>query len=182
VIDALHDALRKEQDLERRLIAAKGALVEVADLVGEQRTHLAERHVDEFSLAELDSELGYKSLVCVLGGGGGAGHTAAARAAIPQDWDRSGGRCPAVAGGGLHRQPRGQADHRRWRGQQRAGGIGVETGAGRSARHTQCLLFRLGLLSSSVGSQAFVADILGADNIAHRAPTTWAQSTVPSAA
>ncbi|MDT5363550.1 MAG: putative transposase [Mycobacterium sp.] len=26
------------------------------------------------------------------------------------------------------------------------------------------------------------ADILGADNIAHRAPTTWAQSTVPSAA
>jgi hypothetical protein len=33
-----------------------------------------------------------------------------------------------------------------------------------------------------VGSQAFVADILGADNIAHRAPTTWAQSTVPSAA
>jgi hypothetical protein len=70
VIDALHDALRKEQDLERRLIAAKGALVEVADLVGEQRTHLAERHVDEFSLAELDSELGYKSRVCVLGGGG----------------------------------------------------------------------------------------------------------------
>jgi transposase len=26
------------------------------------------------------------------------------------------------------------------------------------------------------------ADILGADNIAHRAPDSWAQSTVPSAA
>lgn len=32
------------------------------------------------------------------------------------------------------------------------------------------------------GFTAEHADILGADNIAHRAPTTWAQSTVPSAA
>lgn len=32
------------------------------------------------------------------------------------------------------------------------------------------------------GFAAEHADILGADNIAHRAPTTWAQSTVPSAA
>ncbi|MUL61197.1 transposase [Mycobacterium sp. CBMA 213] len=32
------------------------------------------------------------------------------------------------------------------------------------------------------GYTAEHADILGADNIAHRAPTTWAQSTVPSAA
>lgn len=34
----------------------------------------------------------------------------------------------------------------------------------------------------SCGYTAEHADILGADNIAHRAPTTWAQSTVPSAA
>jgi predicted acylesterase/phospholipase RssA len=74
VIDALHDALRKEHDLERRLIGAKEALVGVADLVDEQRKNLAEQHANEFSLAELDSELGYKSLVCVLGGGGGAGY------------------------------------------------------------------------------------------------------------
>ncbi|WP_396908286.1 RNA-guided endonuclease InsQ/TnpB family protein [Mycolicibacterium sp.] len=32
------------------------------------------------------------------------------------------------------------------------------------------------------GYTAEHADILGADNIAHRAPTTWAQSTAPSAA
>lgn len=74
VIDALHDALRKEQVQRRRLIAAKQALEEIADLVSEQRTLLAERHADEFSLAELDAELGYKALVCVLGGGGGAGY------------------------------------------------------------------------------------------------------------
>ncbi|MBB5166346.1 patatin-like phospholipase family protein [Mycobacterium sp. AZCC_0083] len=74
VIDALHDALRKEQVLERRLIAAKQALVQIADLVSEQRTRLAERHADEFLLAELDAELGYKALVWVLGGGGGAGY------------------------------------------------------------------------------------------------------------
>src|SRR5699024_11666570 len=39
----------------------------------EQREILADRHGNDFSLAELDTEVGYKKLVTVLGGGGGAG-------------------------------------------------------------------------------------------------------------
>ena len=39
----------------------------------EQRRLIAEHHANDFSLAELDAEVGYKKLVTVLGGGGGAG-------------------------------------------------------------------------------------------------------------
>src|ERR1700739_4164720 len=39
----------------------------------DQRQVLIERHGNDFSAAELDSEVGYKKLVTVLGGGGGAG-------------------------------------------------------------------------------------------------------------
>lgn len=39
----------------------------------DQRQVLIERHKNDFSPAELDAEVGYKKLVTVLGGGGGAG-------------------------------------------------------------------------------------------------------------
>nr|WP_307829638.1 patatin-like phospholipase family protein [Antrihabitans stalagmiti] len=74
VVDALHDPLRTEQNLEARLVAAKAALVDFVEPLEEQRRLLAERHANDFSLDELDAEVGYKALVCVLGGGGGAGY------------------------------------------------------------------------------------------------------------
>lgn len=48
-------------------------LAGLVDDQDEQRRLLAERHGNDFSLAELDAEVGYKKLVTVLGGSGGAG-------------------------------------------------------------------------------------------------------------
>ncbi|KAA0024763.1 patatin-like phospholipase family protein [Antrihabitans cavernicola] len=74
VLKTLHDPLRAEPDLRKRLRAAKAALVELIEPLETARRQLAEHHADTFSLAELDAEVGYKSLVCVLGGGGGSGY------------------------------------------------------------------------------------------------------------
>ncbi|MBJ8346331.1 patatin-like phospholipase family protein [Antrihabitans sp. YC2-6] len=73
VVAALHGPLREEQDLKQRLVAAKAVLEQFVEPLEELRQQIAERHANDFSLDELDAEVCYKSLVCVLGGGGGAG-------------------------------------------------------------------------------------------------------------
>lgn len=73
VADALYGPLREERDAVTALQTARDALAGLADGQGEQRRVLAEHHGNDFSVAELDAEVGYKKLVTVLGGGGGAG-------------------------------------------------------------------------------------------------------------
>lgn len=73
IADALHGPLREERDPVTALRTARDALDHLADLQDEQRRTLADRHGNAFSIAELDAEVGYKKLVTVLGGGGGAG-------------------------------------------------------------------------------------------------------------
>ncbi|MUL79342.1 patatin-like phospholipase family protein [Mycobacterium sp. CBMA226] len=74
VIDALFNPLRGRTTAPERLAAAKAALANFAEDVDYERSLLLERHGSEFSAAELDAELGYKTYVAVLGGGGGAGY------------------------------------------------------------------------------------------------------------
>ncbi|NLE82267.1 MAG: patatin-like phospholipase family protein [Rhodococcus sp.] len=74
VVDALHDPLRGEKNLEKRLVAAKQILPGLVGPLEEERRAVSERHSSDFSLVELDSEVCYKALVCSLGGGGGAGY------------------------------------------------------------------------------------------------------------
>ena len=73
VADALHGPLREERDPATALTAARDVLRGLTDDQDEQRRLLIERHGNDFSAAELDAEVGYKKLVTVLGGGGGAG-------------------------------------------------------------------------------------------------------------
>lgn len=73
VADTLRGPLREERDPVMALIAARDALGVLAAEQDEQRRLLAERHGNDFALAELDAEVGHKKLVTVLGGGGGAG-------------------------------------------------------------------------------------------------------------
>lgn len=73
VADALYGPLREERDPARALARARDVLVDLTDDQDEQRSALIERHGNDFSAAELDAEVGYKKLVTVLGGGGGAG-------------------------------------------------------------------------------------------------------------
>ncbi|MGV0627334.1 patatin-like phospholipase family protein [Mycolicibacter minnesotensis] len=73
VADALRGPLREERDPVMALTAARDALGVLTAGQNEQRRLLIERHSNDFSAAELDAEVGYKKLVTVLGGGGGAG-------------------------------------------------------------------------------------------------------------
>ncbi|MBW0020234.1 MAG: patatin-like phospholipase family protein [Mycobacterium sp.] len=73
VTDALHGPLREERDTVTALTAARDALAGLAADQDDQRQVLIDRHGSDFSAAELDAEVGYKKLVTVLGGGGGAG-------------------------------------------------------------------------------------------------------------
>src|ERR1700744_2151307 len=73
VADALYGPLREEPDPVTALQAAREALAGVAAEPSDQRRVLIDRHGNDFSAAELDSEVGYKKLVTILGGGGGAG-------------------------------------------------------------------------------------------------------------
>jgi predicted acylesterase/phospholipase RssA len=73
VADALYGPLREEPDPITALKTAREALDGLAADQDDQRHVLIERHGNDFSAAELDSEVGYKKLVTVLGGGGGAG-------------------------------------------------------------------------------------------------------------
>ena len=73
VTDALYGPLREERDPVTALTTARDALAALIDDQDDQRRVLVERHGNDFSSAELDAEVGYKKLVAVLGGGGGAG-------------------------------------------------------------------------------------------------------------
>ncbi len=73
VADALRGPLREERDPATALRAAGHVLASLADDQDEQRRLLIDHHGNDFSPAELDAEVGYKKLVTVLGGGGGAG-------------------------------------------------------------------------------------------------------------
>src|SRR6476619_4235141 len=73
VSDALHGPLRDERDPVTALTTARDVLAGLVDDQDEQRRSLLDRHGNDFSPAELDAEVGYKKLVTVLGGGGGAG-------------------------------------------------------------------------------------------------------------
>jgi predicted acylesterase/phospholipase RssA len=73
VADALYGPLREEPDPVTALRTAREALEWMIVDQDDQRQVLVERHGNDFSAAELDSEVGYKKLVAVLGGGGGAG-------------------------------------------------------------------------------------------------------------
>ncbi|BBZ10535.1 patatin-like phospholipase family protein [Mycobacterium branderi] len=73
VADTLFGPLREEPDPVTALTAAREALAVLAPDQDDQRCVLLERHGSDFSAAELDAEVGYKKLVTVLGGGGGAG-------------------------------------------------------------------------------------------------------------
>ena len=73
VADALHGPLLEKHDAATALTAARDVLAGLVDDQDEQRRLLAERHRNDFSLAELDSEVGHKKLVTILGGAGGAG-------------------------------------------------------------------------------------------------------------
>lgn len=73
VADALRGPLREERNPVMALVAARDTLGALAAEQDEQRRLLAERHGNDFSLPEVDAEVGHKKLVTVLGGGGGAG-------------------------------------------------------------------------------------------------------------
>src|SRR6202021_2834262 len=73
VADALYGPLRDEPDPITALKTARDALPGLAADQDDQRQVLIERHGNDFTPAELDAEVGYKKLVTVLGGGGGAG-------------------------------------------------------------------------------------------------------------
>jgi predicted acylesterase/phospholipase RssA len=73
VADTLYGPLREEPDSITALQTARDALAGLAADQDDQRRVLIERHGNDFSPAELDAEVGYKKLVTVLGGGGGAG-------------------------------------------------------------------------------------------------------------
>src|SRR3984893_3088119 len=73
VADALHGPLREEPDPVTALQTARDALAGLAADQDDQRRVLIERHGKNFPAAALDSEVGYKKLVTILGGGGGAG-------------------------------------------------------------------------------------------------------------
>jgi predicted acylesterase/phospholipase RssA len=73
VADTLYGPLREELDPVTALQTARDALAGLAADQDDQRQVLIERHGNDFCAAELDAEVGYKKLVTVLGGGGGAG-------------------------------------------------------------------------------------------------------------
>lgn len=73
VVDALYEPLREESDPVKALTAAREMLPALSEDQDDQRRVLIERHRNDFSAVELDTEVGYKKLVTVMGGGGGAG-------------------------------------------------------------------------------------------------------------
>ncbi|QLL08828.1 patatin-like phospholipase family protein [Mycobacterium vicinigordonae] len=73
VVDSLFEPLREEADPVKALTAARAMLDALSSDQDDQRTVLIDRHRNDFSAAELDAEVGYKKLVTIMGGGGGAG-------------------------------------------------------------------------------------------------------------
>lgn len=73
VVEELSGPLRRETNNVRRLARARDALYALQERADHERSTLLANHKGEFTAADLDSEIGYKSLALVLGGGGGAG-------------------------------------------------------------------------------------------------------------
>ena len=73
VVDGFVRPLRDERDAVTALTGARDVLAALDAEQDERRALLIERHGADFSARELDAEVGYKKLVTVLGGGGGAG-------------------------------------------------------------------------------------------------------------
>ena len=65
--------LRKSDDNEKLQIHAREALENLWPIAVDTRVSILARHINDFSAAELNAEIGTKHLVNVGGGGGGAG-------------------------------------------------------------------------------------------------------------
>lgn len=74
VLRALYRPLRRGGDRARRLSEAVSVLPPLRDALIETRERLLARHANDFSEAQLDAEVGNKTLVLAAGGGGGAGY------------------------------------------------------------------------------------------------------------
>lgn len=74
VIEALYGPLRGRTTAQERLTAAREVLANFTADVEYERSAMIDRHGNDFSALDLDAELGYKTYVAVLGGGGGAGY------------------------------------------------------------------------------------------------------------
>lgn len=74
VVEALRGPLRRESDPEQRLLRSREAFNDLEGEMTEQRRVLLDRRRADFTADELDAEVGQRSFVLVLGGGGGAGY------------------------------------------------------------------------------------------------------------
>ncbi|MEO2169789.1 MAG: patatin-like phospholipase family protein [bacterium] len=70
----LGPALVPELESGAQLIRARRWLTKLRPEITETRAALLRHHLNDFSVGELDAELGHKTLVVVAGGGGGAGY------------------------------------------------------------------------------------------------------------
>lgn len=74
VMSTLGPILIETRDSRERIDQASRALFPMLPVLEKTRDEVIEKYVDHFSARELDQELGRKTLVCVAGGGGGAGY------------------------------------------------------------------------------------------------------------
>ena len=74
VMRELYPPLRREDKPKERLTGSVRVLVSLQKAVTAARKQVLQRHKNDFSAAELDAEVGTKSLVTIMGGGGGAGY------------------------------------------------------------------------------------------------------------
>ncbi len=74
VLSNLGNVLIGTKNSRERVEAASRAFYPMLPLLEKARTEVIEKYADQFSVRELDQELGIKTLVTVAGGGGGAGY------------------------------------------------------------------------------------------------------------
>jgi len=74
VTHELINVVRSERRLPHRMAAAAATLPRLLPALRDTRRRLLERHRNEFSEVELDTEVTRKTLVWIGGGGGGAGY------------------------------------------------------------------------------------------------------------
>lgn len=74
LLDRLGPVLRTQLESGAQLIRARRWLAKLRPEIAETRAALLRHHRNDFSIGELDAEIGHKTLVVVAGGGGGAGY------------------------------------------------------------------------------------------------------------
>jgi len=74
VLTNLGNVLIETKNSRERVDAANRTLLPMIPVLEKTRAEVIEKYVDQFSVRELDQELGIKTLVTVAGGGGGAGY------------------------------------------------------------------------------------------------------------